>query len=56
VDDEEGRLAWIINSEIYNHQDLRDEHFAGKDLNSNSDSVIVGHMYRKFGGSKESIN
>ena len=35
------------NSEIYNHQQLRDSKLAGVDLHSKSDSAIVGYLYQK---------
>ena len=44
-----GDIHWIVNGEIYNFQQLREEH----DLpcRSTSDSEVVGLMYEKFGPS-----
>ena len=35
------------NSEIYNHQQLREAKLAGVDLHSKSDSAVVGYLYQK---------
>lgn len=35
------------NSEIYNHQQLRDTKLAGVDLHSKSDSAVIGYLYQK---------
>ena len=44
------------NSEIYNHQALRDTKLAGVDLHSRSDSAIIGHLYQKYGDTNELWN
>lgn len=36
------------NSEIYNHQQIRDTQLAGIDLHSKSDSAIIGYLYQKW--------
>jgi len=45
----EGTISWIVNGEIYNFAQLRDEH--GLDCKSNSDSEVVGLLYEKYGPS-----
>eukprot|EP01025_Chloroclados_australasicus_P018846 TRINITY_DN2003_c1_g1_i6.p1 TRINITY_DN2003_c1_g1~~TRINITY_DN2003_c1_g1_i6.p1 ORF type:complete len:649 (-),score=79.24 TRINITY_DN2003_c1_g1_i6:1644-3590(-) len=49
---ESGRLAWIVNSEIYNHMEVRKQHLQDYAINSHSDSVVVGYLYRKYGHEK----
>ena len=44
------------NSEIYNHQQLRDTKLAGVDLHSRSDSAVVGYLYQKYGDTNELWN
>ncbi|CAD7705317.1 unnamed protein product [Ostreobium quekettii] len=51
----EGAIVWATNSEIYNHAQIREEHLAGVDLHSGSDSAVVGHLYRKYGCTDEMI-
>lgn len=43
------------NSEIYNHEQLRRD-LLGDIESTGSDSVVVGHLYAKFGPSKEVLN
>jgi asparagine synthase (glutamine-hydrolysing) len=52
----EGNIAWALNSEIYNHQQLREAKLAGVDLHSKSDSAVVGYLYQKYGDSNELWN
>ena len=44
------------NSEIYNHQALRDGPLAGVDIPSRSDSSIVGYLYQQHGDTNELWN
>jgi hypothetical protein len=44
------------NSEIYNHEALRESKLAGVDLHSRSDSAIVGYLYQKYGDTNELWN
>ena len=44
------------NSEIYNHQAIREGALAGVDLHSRSDSAIVGYLYQKYGDTNELWN
>lgn len=48
--------AWCRNSEIYNHQALRDGPLAGVDLHSKSDSAVPGYLYQKYGDTNELWN
>lgn len=41
------RFVGCRNSEIYNHQQLREAKLAGVDLHSKSDSAVVGYLYQK---------
>jgi asparagine synthase (glutamine-hydrolysing) len=43
-------LQWIHNGEIYNHEFYRAECLEGKpELESHSDSAIIGPLYKKYG-------
>jgi asparagine synthase (glutamine-hydrolysing) len=44
------------NSEIYNHQAIRDGALAGVAIPSKSDSAIVGYLYQKYGDTNELWN
>lgn len=44
------------NSEVYNHEKLRDTILSGIDLHSGSDSAVVGYMYQKLGDTNELWN
>ena len=44
------------NSEIYNHQKIRDTALAGVDIPSKSDSAIIGYLYQKYGDTNELWN
>jgi asparagine synthetase B (glutamine-hydrolysing) len=44
------------NSEIYNHQALREGELAGVDLHSRSDSAVVGYLYQKYGDTNQLWN
>lgn len=44
------------NSEIYNHEALREQQLAGVDLHSRSDSAVVGYLYQKYGDTNELWN
>lgn len=44
------------NSEIYNHQYLRDNYLSGMDIRSKSDSVVPGMLYQKLGDTNEIWN
>ena len=44
------------NSEIYNHEALRESKLAGVDLHSRSDSAVVGYLYQKYGDTNELWN
>lgn len=44
------------NSEIYNHQYLRDNYLSGMDIRSKSDSVVPGYLYQKLGDTNEIWN
>jgi asparagine synthase (glutamine-hydrolysing) len=46
IDTPEGRITWMVNGEIYNWQQLADEH--GLPVTTGSDCEVVGHLYRKF--------
>ena len=50
------RARACSNSEIYNHQALRDTKLAGVDLHSRSDSAVVGYLYQKYGDTNELWN
>ncbi|KAI3438337.1 hypothetical protein D9Q98_000770 [Chlorella vulgaris] len=52
----EGNIAWALNSEIYNHEALREQQLAGVDLHSRSDSAVVGYLYQKYGDTNELWN
>ena len=41
-----GSITWMVNGEIYNYQQLAQEH--GLDLKTGSDCEVVGHLYAKF--------
>lgn len=44
------------NSEIYNHQKIKDTALAGVDIPSKSDSAIIGYLYQKYGDTNELWN
>lgn len=56
IETPEGTIGWALNSEIYNHQEIRDTKLAGIDLHSKSDSSIVGYLYQKYGDTNELWN
>ncbi|QDZ19047.1 asparagine synthase [Chloropicon primus] len=43
----EGTISWVVNGEIYNFEQLRDDH--GLDCRTTSDSEVVGLLYEKYG-------
>jgi len=45
----DGTISWVVNGEIYNFAQLRDEH--GLDCKTTSDSEVVGLLYEKYGSS-----
>mmetsp|Transcript_10768 Transcript_10768/g.27110 ORF Transcript_10768/g.27110 Transcript_10768/m.27110 type:complete len:649 (+) Transcript_10768:282-2228(+) len=45
----DGTISWVVNGEIYNFHQLREEH--GLDCRSTSDSEVVGLLYEKYGPS-----
>eukprot|EP00803_Ostreobium_quekettii_P004867 evm.model.scf_2505.3 EVM.evm.TU.scf_2505.3 scf_2505:17679-22554(+) len=50
IDRPEGDIAWVINSEIYNHEEVVKTDLAGYDTSwTTSDSVILGYLYKKLG-------
>jgi asparagine synthase (glutamine-hydrolysing) len=49
----EGRITWMVNGEIYNWQQLADEH--GLTVRTGSDCEVVGHLYRKFIGQENGL-
>eukprot|EP00210_Caulerpa_lentillifera_P007631 g7288.t1 len=52
-----GDLVWIVNSEIYNHEKLRETELAEMDLSWTScDSAVVGYLYEKFGPSEKVLS
>ncbi|EIE27700.1 glutamine-hydrolyzing asparagine synthase [Coccomyxa subellipsoidea C-169] len=53
-----GNIAWALNSEIYNHDELKQKYLKGVKIvkDSKSDSAIIGHMYEKLGDSDELWN
>jgi asparagine synthase (glutamine-hydrolysing) len=44
------------NSEIYNHQKIRDTALAGITIPSKSDSSVVGYLYQKYGDTNDLWN
>ncbi|KDD72170.1 hypothetical protein H632_c3756p0, partial [Helicosporidium sp. ATCC 50920] len=42
-----------VNSEIYNHMDIRRTKLDDADLGSKSDSAIIGHLYARHGDTNE---
>lgn len=44
------------NSEIYNHEEIRNKQLAGVQNPSKSDSSIVGYLYQKYGDTNELWN
>ena len=52
----EGNINWALNSEIYNHDDIRANQLAGVKNPSKSDSSVIGHLYHKYGESNELWN
>eukprot|EP00891_Asterochloris_glomerata_P008873 jgi/Astpho2/8873/Aster-05503 len=51
----DGDIAWALNSEVYNHEELHRDHLPGVQMvkNSKSDSAKIGHLYQKLGDSDE---
>jgi asparagine synthase (glutamine-hydrolysing) len=56
IDTPDGRIAWALNSEIYNHEEVRAAQLAGCKIKTTSDSAIVGYMYEKMGDCEELWN
>lgn len=53
----EGALVWMVNSEIYNHENLRQNELHDVDLSWTScDSAVVGYLYQKFGPSHKVVD
>lgn len=46
---DEKTVLVVVNGEIYNHGELKSEHFPEKNFVSQSDCEIVVHLYDKFG-------
>lgn len=44
------------NSEIYNHEALREHELEGVDLHSRSDSAVVGYLYQRYGDTNKLWN
>ncbi len=53
LDTPEGRITWMVNGEIYNYQELADEHHL--DLKTGADCEVIGHLYRKFIGHENGL-
>ena len=50
MSNEDGTLQVIFNGEIYNYQDLRQELLSnGHDLNTQSDTEVIVHLYEDYG-------
>jgi asparagine synthase (glutamine-hydrolysing) len=49
----QGRITWMVNGEIYNYQQLAQEH--GLDLKTGSDCEVVGHLYAKFASQESGL-
>lgn len=57
IDRPEGALMWVVNSEIYNHEELRKTVLTDVDLSWTScDSAVVGYLYQKFGPSHKVVD
>jgi asparagine synthase (glutamine-hydrolysing) len=54
LDTPQGRITWMVNGEIYNYQQLADEHGLG-DLKTGSDCEVVGHLYAKFASQEQGL-
>ena len=48
LDTPKGRITWMVNGEIYNWQQLADEHGLSLDLKTGSDCEVLGHLYARF--------
>jgi len=52
-----GSIVWVVNSEIYNHEELRQTVLSDVDLSWTScDSAVVGYLYQKFGPSHKVVD
>lgn len=51
-----GLISWTVNSEIYNHDELRKKQLSDVEIPSSSDSAVIGYLYEKYGCTNEMID
>jgi len=49
TEDGKGEIMWMVNGEIYNHENLLENQLEGHSIASHSDCAVVGPLYEKYG-------
>ena len=55
LDTPKGRITWMVNGEIYNWQELADEHGLSLDLKTGSDCEVLGHLYARLADQEQGL-
>lgn len=49
VGEDGSRLIWVMNSEVYNHIDIKEETESHHHIETCSDSAAIGYLYKQNG-------
>ena len=55
VGEENSRLIWVMNSEVYNHVSITNETDEQYHIETTSDSSAIGYLYRQYGEDKADL-